>query len=161
MAPKPLNPKPAPEGDPDPQEAPAVEPSAPETPAPREPVDTVPEEPPVPPRPHVVHAAWYPAGIVLPGPERRIMTKVKIFAADTGLYVFTSADESAPTWWSPILYEETPRPKTGIMAANGVSITTKAGKALITPMGGCGCGSALKRWVPSWAVRESPWPTSG
>lgn len=112
------------------------------------------------PRPHVVHAAWYPAGIVLPGPERRILSRVKIFAADTGLYVFTAADESAPAWYSPIDYGKTRAPSKGIMAANGIPIVTTAGAALITPMGGCGCGSALKRWVPSWAVMEAKWPTS-
>lgn len=112
-----------------------------------------------PPRPHVVHASWYPAGIVLPASEgRRILQRAKILAADTGLYVFTAADESAPTWFSPIDYQETRRPRTGIMAQNGIPVVTAAGVTLITPMGGCGCGSALKRWMPSWAVREAPWP---
>jgi hypothetical protein len=115
--------------------------------------------PSTPPRPRSVHAVWYPAGIVLPGPERRILNRVKIYAADTGLYVFTAADENTPAWYSPILFEKTPPPLTGIMAMSGVPITTEAGAALITPMGGCGCRSALKLWTPSWAVMESGWPS--
>jgi len=146
MAPK--NPNPKPQAEPVDEADTALE------------TPTVLEEPAAPPRPHTVHAVWYPAGIVLPGPERRILSRVKIYAADTGLYVFTVADETAPAWYSPILYEETAAPLTGIMAMSGVPITTQAGKALITPMGGCGCRSALKLWSPSWAVMESSWPSS-
>ena len=110
---------------------------------------------PSPPRPHYVHASWYPAGIKLP--TGRILNRAKIFATDLGLYVFTAATD-APTWYSPIVFRETCTPKAGIMAANGIPIVTDDGPALITPMGGCGCGSVLKRWVPEWARVEAPWP---
>lgn len=110
------------------------------------------------PIPHVVYDSWYPAGVVLPDTGRRAVHKVKVFATDTGLYIYQQTDQDVPLWHSAIDYEKTPVPRSGIMASNGIPIHTADGLVTITPMGGCGCGSAVKAWLPTWARASAGWP---
>lgn len=110
--------------------------------------------------------AWFPALIVLPGENRRARRNVKVFAADTGLYVYDrdpadlrQVDRIDAVWFSPIDYDKTPAPRDDQTARHsGISITTEAGVAVITPMAGCGCSQrALKGWFPEWAHTLHAW----
>ncbi len=132
--------------------------SGPESPQPAPLGTPTPEIAPARPVPHVVYDSWFPAMVVLPGTTRQV-NNVKVFATDTGLYIYKVIDENQPYWFSPIHYDKTPKPRSGMMARNGIGIVTNAGTVTVTPVAGCGCGSAVKKWLPSWAKTSAEWPS--
>lgn len=110
--------------------------------------------------------AWYPALVVLPATGRRVLRNVKVFAADTGLYVYDrdpqdlrQVDRIDAVWFSPIDYDKTAKPGDDqTVRHNGIRIHTDAGVVTITPMAGCGCHQrALKGWFPEWAHTLHAW----
>lgn len=128
------------------------------------PTITLPDPPPIPSG--LRASAWWPAMAVLPGEHRRTRRGLKIFATDTGLYVYDrepadtrQVDRIDAAWWSPIDYDKTPPPATDHTARyTGIPIHTEAGLVTITPQSDCGCGKrALKGWYPEWAGTIHAW----
>jgi len=110
--------------------------------------------------------AWYPALFVLHGDQRKILRNCKVFAADTGLYVYRTdpadlrqVDAATPDWYSAIDYDKTAKPADDQTARNtGIRIHTAAGQVTITPRAGCSCaGQTLKGWFPEWAHVMHEW----
>jgi hypothetical protein len=120
--------------------------------------------PPVIPTPTALrHSAWFPVAVVLPGATRQ-RNNVKVFATDTGLYVYDIVpadprqDPPTPLFHSPIVWERTERPYSGVRAGAGTHIVTEAGTVAITPLGGCACNHrALRDWFPPWATIHQQW----
>ena len=123
-------------------------------------------------RPERVYAEYWPANVLMPsGVVRR---RVRVYLTDTGAHLFFTkpVDELAPGFTVAIDFEATDPPN--LHAFNvGVDIALVAPPDLgdafvgsvhplmvITPTGGCGCGTTLKTWRPSWAHEVSPWPAS-
>jgi len=123
-------------------------------------------DPPRPPAPmpNHIYASWFPAIVTLPGGE--VVRKAKVFAADTGLYVFGRAPDNPrdsmnePTWYAPVAYDKTPRPPSGTIAASGFTIETEYGTPSILPQAICAPCSAhrMKSWTPPWASVIQAWP---
>lgn len=121
-------------------------------------------------RPSTVYAEYWPANVLMP--DGTIRRRVRVYLTDTGAHLFFTkpVDELAPGFTAPIDFEATNPPN--LHAFNvGVDIVLASeqpeGQALqalplmvITPTGGCGCGSTLKSWKPSWSRSISPWPGS-
>lgn len=115
------------------------------------------------PTPTAVRHRWWPAEVKLPD-EPRPRRNLRVFATPEGLYVYSQAAMGSPNagrliWWSPIHYDETPKPVTGYAAQNVADqIHTDAGIVFLKTQGGCGCGfSRLKNWRPEWATRTQAW----
>ncbi len=122
---------------------------------------------PIPAPTVLYHQPWFPASVVLPGENRRQRNDLKVFVTDAGLFIYDRVPvenprqeaDPAPAFFSPIVWEKTRRPATGIRSLNGISLVTEAGTVTLTPMGG-GCCSLrdLRDWFPTWANRIQPWP---
>lgn len=126
----------------------------------------VPAEPaPVPVPTALVHQVWFPASVMIPS-EGRQRNNVKVFATDAGLYVYDAVPvdaaqdtEPTPLFHSPIQFDKTRKPPTGMAASNGVHIVTEAGTVTVMATGGCGCGyRALRNWLPTWGTAAMAWP---
>jgi hypothetical protein len=103
------------------------------------------------------YAAWFPASVLLP--DGTAVHRCRVYLTDTGLRVYAArpADGVTPQWESPIDFTTTPTPNLAAWGT-GIDVCTDAGLVVVTPGGGCGCGSPLKRWVPSWASTVAAWP---
>jgi hypothetical protein len=118
------------------------------------------------PRPTGQYAGWFPAMIDVPGLTR--ITRARCYVTPDGLYLWRRAPEAAteqaqaetPDLWLPIRWDLTgPIPRSGVARVQGVYLSTEYGIVHVTPQGGCGCGSRLKRWAPSWASHSlAGWP---
>lgn len=115
------------------------------------------------PVPTAMRAEWWPAAVRLPG-GGPVLANTKVFAADTGLYVYTNRDrgDGKPTleWYSPIRYDKTPRPSGRYGAGQaGYRIETEAGEVIVQVIkGDCGCGAKrVKHYRPDWATRVQTW----
>jgi hypothetical protein len=111
----------------------------------------------------LTYGQWYPAAVLVVD-TGQVWHRCRVYVTSAGLRVFRTKPESgdSPDWESPLdmaRHAETGEPN---WTANqiGVDIHTEAGTVVITPTGGCGCGSTLKRWVPRWANRAAAWPTA-
>lgn len=131
-------------------------PAIPETPGPDLP------DPAEAPTPSGHHAKWFPAMVDVPGLDR--MPRARAYATPDGLYLWTRKPREGeqPDVWLPILWELTgPLPKGAQARIQGVYLATEQGLVHITPSGGCGCGSPLRQWAPSWASTSlAGWPGS-
>lgn len=120
-------------------------------------------------RPSTVYAEYWPANVLMP--DGTIRRRVRVYLTDTGAHLFFTkpVDELAPGFTAPIDFEATDPPN--LHAFNvGVDIKIQdelpeggspiVSTMVITPTGGCGCGSTLKSWKPSWSRSISPWPGS-
>lgn len=123
-------------------------------------------------RPRRVYAEYWPANVLMP--NGTIRRRVRVYLTDTGAHLFFTkpVDELAPGFTAAIDFEATDPPN--LHAFNvGVDIAlvppSDLGDAfvgsvhplmVITPTGGCGCGTPLKSWRPSWSHEVSPWPAS-
>lgn len=114
------------------------------------------------PVPSGVTGSWFPALVVLPGQRHALPSKMRVYAAPEGLYVYdrvpadqAQTQEVAPMWYAPITYAETPAPPANYsaQAANGFPIVTTKGTVMITVPKGCPtCGvRAMAVWQPVWA----------
>jgi hypothetical protein len=106
----------------------------------------------------VTYRSWFPAGVLLP--DKQVLLRCRVYATDAGLRVYSTrpTDGETASWESPIDFTITTVPD--VQARHtGIDIHTEAGLVVVTPMGGCGCGSSLKRWKPSWAHTTAAWPT--
>jgi len=122
-------------------------------------------------RPRRVYAEFWPANVLMP--DRTIRRRVRAYLTDTGVHLFFTkpTDELAPGFTAPIDYAATEPPNlhafnvgVDIVLANQKHVVVDGLQAppllVITPTGGCGCGTTLKTWRPSWAHEVSPWPAS-
>lgn len=122
-------------------------------------------------RPSRVYADYWPAHVLMP--DGTVRHRVRVYLTDTGAHLFFTkpVDELAPGFTAKIDYSATQPPD--LHAFNvGVDIVLFAEVAdenggdmanelmVVTPTGGCGCGSTLKTWKPTWAGEVSPWPAS-
>lgn len=113
------------------------------------------------PTPRGQYAGWFPALVDIPGLTR--MQRVRCYATPDGLYLYRRVPVGAteqPDVWLPIRWDLTgPMPRSGIARVQGVYLATEYGIVHITPSGGCGCGSRLRQWAPSWASTSlAGWP---
>jgi hypothetical protein len=114
------------------------------------------------PTPTAMRAEWWPVFVRLPG-GGPVLMNAKVYAADTGLYVYTNRDrgDGKPTleWYSPIDYDKTPRPSGRYGAGKaGYRILTEAGEVIVQEAGNCGCGAKrVKHYRPEWATRVQTW----
>jgi hypothetical protein len=117
-----------------------------------------------PPIPTAYRAEWWPAAVRLPGQPQPI-SLAKVYATAEGLYVYDEAPSTGdpngirPKFYSPILYDKTPRPATGYAARQaGIKLTTAAGDVIVQQLTGCGCAKrALGNWRPGWGSRIESW----
>lgn len=122
-------------------------------------------------RPSTVYAEYWPANVLMP--DGTIRRRVRAYLTDTGVHLFFTkpADELAPGFTAPIDFEATNPPNlhafnVGVDIVLFAEVVTAEGgdmaneTMVITPTGGCGCGTTLKTWRPSWAHAISPWPTA-
>lgn len=122
-------------------------------------------------RPERVYAEYWPASVLMP--DGTIRRRVRVYLTDTGAHLFFTkpVDELAPGFTAPIDFEATDPPNlhafnvgVDIVLARQVHVQVDGLQALplmvITPTGGCGCGTTLKSWRPSWSHEVSPWPAS-
>ena len=111
-------------------------------------------------RPQRVYAEFWPSNVLMP--DGTVRRRVRAYLTDTGVHLFFTkpAGDLAPGFTAPIDYATTGQPN--LHAFNiGVDIALDDGLMLvITPTGGCGCGTPLKSWRPSWSHEVSPWPAS-
>lgn len=113
------------------------------------------------PTPRGQYAGWFPAMLDIPGVTR--IRRARCYATPDGLYAWRSAPQDGterPDVWLPIRWDLTgPMPRAGIAKVQGIYLSTEYGIVHVTPQGGCGCGSRLKRWAPSWASTSlAGWP---
>jgi hypothetical protein len=101
----------------------------------------------------LVYRSWRPASIKLP--DGRFLHRCLVLATSDGLMAFERPGEAA--WSSPIVWARTAEPKSN-RTHIGVDIETEDGTAVVTPTGGCNCGSAMRGWSPDWAYRVAAWP---
>lgn len=120
-----------------------------------------PEQPSIP-VPSGITGSWFPALVVLPGQRVQLPSKVRVYTAPEGLYIYDRPPQDqaqvqavTPLWYAPIAYDETERPPANYSAraANGFGITTTKGVVTITVPKGCPvCGvRAMAVWQPVWA----------
>lgn len=121
--------------------------------------------PPATPTPNTIRAEWFPAAVRLP--DMTVVRMVKVFAADTGVYVYTAVPDDPisglePAFFSPVHYDKTPTlPPEYAARQVGIQLITDAGPVTVQPLAGCGCTHrALKDWRPLWAGRIEPWRAS-
>lgn len=114
------------------------------------------------PVPSGITGSWFPALVVLPGQRVQLPSKVRVYAAPEGLYIYDRPPQDqaqvqsvTPLWYAPIAYDETSRPPANYSAraANGFGIATTKGVVTITVPKGCPtCGvRAMAVWQPVWA----------
>jgi hypothetical protein len=114
------------------------------------------------PAPSGITGSWFPALVVLPGRRHALPSKVRVYAAPEGLYIYdrvpqdqAQAQQATPLWYAPIAYAETTRPPANYsaQAANGFGIVTTEGTVMVTVPKGCPvCGvQAMAVWQPIWA----------
>lgn len=114
------------------------------------------------PTPEGFYLGWWPAMVDVPGMAR--MPRARAYATPDGLYLWTRKPSGpgmpVPDVWLPIMWEITdPLPSVATQRVQGVYLPTEVGLVHITPTGGCGCGSPLRRWVPPWASSKlAGWP---
>jgi hypothetical protein len=114
------------------------------------------------PTPTSVKRVWWPAAVRLPG-ERKPRYNQKVYATDTGLYIYEQAVHPANArlvYFAPIDFDKTPEPPTNYSALRaGIQIHVTSGDVVsLNPQGGCGCQyKRLKRWRPDWAGTETAW----
>jgi len=125
--------------------------------------DAAPEETPEPaveiiPVPTRIKAAWFPAQLLLPD-GKTVLQRAKIYAAEQGLYVYTSVpqDPAVPDWYAELDFSTGGKPPNGYAAYNGFRMQTSKGEVTLTLDRGCGCGWPLKRWSPEFARRIVAW----
>lgn len=120
-------------------------------------------------RPQRVYAEYWPANVLMP--DGTIRRRVRVYLTDTGAHLFFTkpVDELAPGFTAPIDFEATAPPdlhafNVGVDIALARPCPPEDGDPIqlmvITPTGGCGCGTTLKSWRPSWSHEVSPWPAS-
>lgn len=110
--------------------------------------------------------SWWPAAALLP--DRTVWHRVRVYATTAGLLIYrrppvlTTAEWGAltPDWFSPIDLAATPTPAASQLPGTAWDIRTEAGLVVITYVGGCACGSALKRWRPAFSTRVIAWPST-
>jgi hypothetical protein len=94
------------------------------------------------------------------------MHRCRIYATSIGLLVYGHVPDAGtpewgnltPDWWSPIDFEATVKPTASQVPGRASDIVTAAGLAVVTFTGGCGCGSRLKQWRPSFSTNVALWP---
>lgn len=112
----------------------------------------------------ITYRAWWPGSVLLP--DKRIMHRTRTYATSIGLLVYGHVPdvgtpewgELTPDWWSPINFEATVRPTASQIPGRASDIQTAAGLVVVTFTGGCGCGSRLKQWRPSFSTNVALWP---
>ncbi|HEY2101466.1 MAG TPA: hypothetical protein VGH72_33720 [Pseudonocardia sp.] len=112
----------------------------------------------------ITYRAWWPASVLLP--DGRVLHRTRAYATSIGLLVYASVPSVAtpewggltPDWWSPIDFAATVKPASSLLPGRGTDIQTAAGLAVVTFTGGCGCGSRLKQWRPSFSTQVAMWP---
>lgn len=124
-------------------------------------------------RPERVYAEYWPANVLMP--DGTIRRRVRVYLTDTGAHLFFTkpVDELAPGFTAAIDFEATDPPNlhafnVGVDIVLAETAELKLGTEsfdlhrllVITPTGGCGCGTTLKSWRPSWSHEVSPWPAS-
>jgi hypothetical protein len=120
-------------------------------------------------RPQRVYAEYWPANVLMP--DGSIRRKVRVYLTDTGAHLFFTkpTDELAPGFSAKIDYSSTKPPNlhafnVGVDIVLLLPVTNEEGGDLasallvITPLDGCGCGTPLRSWRPSWSHEISPWP---
>jgi hypothetical protein len=121
-------------------------------------------------RPRTVYAEYWPASVLMP--DGTVRHRVRVYLTDTGAHLFFTKpmDELAPGFTAPIDFAATTPPNihahnigVDIMLAPPDDLADAYGDGarpllVVTPGGGCGCGSTLKSWRPTWAHAVSPWP---
>jgi hypothetical protein len=119
--------------------------------------------------PERVYAEYWPANVLMP--DGTIRRKVRVYLTDTGAHLFFTkpSDELAPGFTAKIDYAATEPPDlhafnvgVDIVLANQAHVVVdgqhERPMLVITPTGGCGCGTTLRTWRPSWSHEVSPWP---
>lgn len=98
----------------------------------------------------VMRAVLYPAQVSLPTGE--VLRRVKLVLTEARAYVFTAPDVlayEAPYSTAEVPSPLAPRSEPWVVATDDGELTAKR-------MSGCGCGVALKRWLPfapeRWSV---------
>jgi hypothetical protein len=112
------------------------------------------------------YRAWWPAAVVLP-PDRTVWHRVRAYATTAGLLIYRQPPSLVtprwgaltPDWSADIDLADTPVPSQGQLPGQSWSIDTTEGLVVITYVGGCGCGTAIRNWRPSFSTRVAPWPT--
>lgn len=93
----------------------------------------------MPETPTAVWRTWFPAVVRLPTGVP--VLKAKVFATNTGLWVYTQRNGPELVFHSPILLDKTTEPATSYVAQQaGHIIVTEAGTVTVNKGGGCGCG---------------------
>jgi hypothetical protein len=104
-------------------------------------------------QPIIVYKGLWPASVLLP--DRKVWHRCRVYVTNQGLAVYVRrADE--PHYFSPMDWAATPEPRT--VRQVGIDLHTRDGLVVVTLTGGCGCGSTLKSWRPSWAGTVAAWP---
>ena len=112
------------------------------------------------------YRAWWPAAALLP--DRSVWHRVRVYATDAGLLIYrkppvgTTAQWGAvtPDWFAPIDWAATKPPSSRDLPGTAADIHTEAGLVVVTYIGGCGCGTAIKQWRPLFSTRVSQWPAA-
>jgi hypothetical protein len=102
----------------------------------------------------VVYKFWRQASVLLP--NGAIWHRHAVFITSDGLEVFERPTDE-PAWASAVDFAATVEPRQS-RTHIGVDIVTAAGLVVVTPTGGCACGSSLRRWAPEWASTVGAWP---
>lgn len=114
-------------------------------------------EQPAPPVPSGYFREIFPASVVLPGQPFTVWHQAKVLLAPEGVYVYRAPSEG-PDFAAPANYGASGQPAANLR--NGYRLNLADGTLLtITAAGGCGCGSRLRHWKPTWANEVLPWPT--
>lgn len=110
------------------------------------------------------YRAWWPAAALLP--DKTVWHRVRVYATSAGLLIYRrpptefTAEWGAvtPDWHSPLDLSATAKPSQGTLPGQAWDLHTEAGLVVITYVGGCGCGTAIRNWRPSFSTRVASWP---
>lgn len=111
----------------------------------------------------VIYGSFWPASVLF-AESGEAWHRCRVYLGSRGLTVYRTRPrpglEDHADFQAPFLLEATPEPNWSTRHV-GVDIATKEGLVVVTPMGGCGCGSTLKAWAgPSYSKRIVRWPAS-
>lgn len=114
----------------------------------------------------ITYRTWWPTSVLLP--DKSILHRCRVYATSIGLMIYTRRPQVATQqfgaltvdWVAPIDWALTPEPRRAQLPGAAVDIHTSAGLVVLTPTGGCGCGSTLKAWRPGFSTNVAKWPVT-
>lgn len=110
------------------------------------------------------YRAWWPAAALLP--DKTVWHRVRAYATTAGLLIYRRPPTQVtdqwgaltPDWSAEIDWPATPIPSRAQLPGTSWSVQTESGLVVITYVGGCGCGTAIRNWRPVFSTKVAPWP---